>query len=259
MVAALAMGAVTFDRPRWLKMAETAMQFILENLVSGNRIASIWKDGKTTGTATLDGLAYAVWALIELYEATFAPHWLRKAVELNQKMLDQFRAEGGGLYFSPDQGDLPVRAVNPQDGAVPSGQSVAAHNLIRLSRLTGESSLENRAKDLLDSLASSAAAAPTAFTWLLAAADYLADGGTDVVLAEGEGLSELLAQFKGFYPYTTRSVCGKDYPGLSDIASFTRHMAPQEGKAAAYLCKNGSCVKPVTQKDQLKELLNYQV
>jgi uncharacterized protein YyaL (SSP411 family) len=81
-----------------------------------------------------------IWGLIELYEATFRVRYLEEAIHLNQKMMELFGdEERGGFYFSGrDNESLITRSKELYDGATPSGNSVAALNLLRLARMTGK-------------------------------------------------------------------------------------------------------------------------
>ncbi|MBW1932771.1 MAG: thioredoxin domain-containing protein, partial [Deltaproteobacteria bacterium] len=90
------------------------------------------------------------WGLIELYEATFKISYLEEAIALNQAMIDIFwDKEGGGLYFTGKGNELLItRSKEIYDGALPSGNSVAALNFLRLGRLTGNTDLEEKADQI---------------------------------------------------------------------------------------------------------------
>ena len=91
----------------------------------------------------LDDYAYMVYGLIELYEASFEEKYLQSSIELTKTMIEQFWDEkNGGFFFTTKSADDSVpRLKQTYDGAVPSGNSVALYNLLRLARLSGESSL----------------------------------------------------------------------------------------------------------------------
>ena len=59
-------------------------------------------------------------------------------------MVEVFRDEqDGGFFFTGNDAEpLPARPKEIYDGAMPSGNTVAALNLLRLARLTGDDGLE---------------------------------------------------------------------------------------------------------------------
>ena len=240
MAAALAKAGVVFSRAAYCQAAARAAQFILRHMrARDGRLLAVWMDGRAYGPATLDGCAYLLWALIELYQADFSPSWLDEADALTQTTLARFEGENGGLYYTGrDVSDLPGRGINAWDGAAPSGQSVMAHNLIRLSRLLGREGLGQRARALAGSLAADAARNPAGHAYLAAAQDYLEDGGTHVTIAGSQGADALLRTAReGYRPYlTVRFDAG-------------------EGPAAAQVCADGRCSLPVSAAQALAGLL----
>ena len=80
-----------------------------------------------------------VWGLLELYEATFKTLYFNQAIALNEIMIEEFWSDDGGFYLGSDKSEqLIVRSMTGYDGAIPSGNSIAAYNLLKLTRLTGE-------------------------------------------------------------------------------------------------------------------------
>ena len=230
MIAALA-GA-------YHEQAARAARFILQHMRGEDgRLSALWMDGPA-GLATLDGYAYLIWALIELHQSDFDPAWLEEAQALAEAALALFDGENGGLYFAGrDAGGLPGRGINAWDSAVPSGQSVMAMNLIRLSHLLGREDFERRVRDLIGSLSAQAARSPAGFTWLLAAHDYLADGGTQVTITGSEGAEDLLRALGGYRPY------------------LTVRAEPGSGPAAAQVCTGKTCRLPAATAEALTKML----
>ena len=78
--------------------------------------------------------------------------------------------EGGGFFTTgSDAEQLVVRLKDLFDDATPSANSLAANGLLRLAALTGESTFEVPALEVLRMLAPSAAAHPNGFANLLGA------------------------------------------------------------------------------------------
>lgn len=255
MIAALSKAARVFENEEYRKVAARAAQYILLHMraLEENRLFTVWKDGRAGKPATLDGYAYFIWALIELYQTDFSQTWLQEAENLTQSALQLFEGENGGLYYTGmDISDLPRRGINAEDGATPSGQSVMAFNLIRLSRILHREEWENRAQSLIGSLSGQGSRYPRAFTFLLCANDYLTNGGVDITFSRGEGIEELLTEPSGYYPYMT--VCYAP-DGHIPQNHTSINVKPVEGRAAAYVCQKKTCYPPVTSAKELSELL----
>ena len=87
----------------------------------------------------LDDYAFLAWGLTEVYEANFDDRFLQAASELTDVMVARFWDEKDGGFFFTAKGsaDAVAKRKEVYDGALPSGNSVAMLNLLRLSRLNG--------------------------------------------------------------------------------------------------------------------------
>jgi hypothetical protein len=142
MVAALSRGARVLGETRYQKAAEDAAGFILRRMRRPDgRLLHRYRDGEAGIPAHVDDYAFLVWGLIELFETSFDAAYLQTALDLNGDMIAHFWDEQqGGLFFSGEDGEkLILRNKEIHDGAIPSGNSVAIWNLIRLARITGRS------------------------------------------------------------------------------------------------------------------------
>ena len=164
--------------------------------------------------------------------------------------------ESGGLYLSgSDITDLPLRLKNVHDGAVPSGNAVAASNLIRLSRLTGNTVYEEKAQAILDAFAGEIAAYPMGCAGLLMAQTSLQYGGPEVTIANGEGLASMLDASRQFNPFAVVSAVGKGYEQMEALAPGAAGNTPIEGRATAYVCTRAGCRPPVVDPEKLRDML----
>ena len=263
MIAALAKASVSTGAPEYAAAAMRAWQFIRERLrKKDGRLLHRYRDGEAAIDAHLDDYAFLVWGLIELYEATFDPALLRAAIELNATMMEDFGdLDGGAFFYTPqERDDLIARQKNFFDNAYPSGNSVAMLNLLRLSSLTGESALAERAAKLSRSFAGMVKLHPQAFCHFLSAVDFAAGPSREVVVAgdpEGEDTLALIAEInKGFRPGKVLLLRPEkpEEGGITEIAPYTRDLKPVGGRAAAYICKNFSCSLPVTDPEKISGL-----
>jgi uncharacterized protein YyaL (SSP411 family) len=126
------------QHPRYQGDRLCSAEFLLTRLYHDGRLLRSYKDGQAKFNAYLDDYAFFTAALLDLYEATFEPVYLDRAVELTDTVLARFWDEhGGGFFFtSSDHEALIARTNSAFDGAIPSGNAVTVFNLLRLSYLT---------------------------------------------------------------------------------------------------------------------------
>ena len=149
MIAALARGARVLGDEGYADAAEKAARFILRRMRrEDGRLLARYRDGEAAILAFLDDYAFLAWGLMELYEATLRIDYLRQAADLTREMIDLFgdKEEGGFFFYGADGEELLTRPKEIYDGATPSGNSVAAYNLIRLARLLADPRLEEEAE-----------------------------------------------------------------------------------------------------------------
>lgn len=258
MIAALAVEGRILGDAEAVRMAERCAAFVLSSLRGKNgRLLSRWRDGEAGIPAGSDDYACLIWGLIELYETTLSPHWLEEAMRLTDEMNALFwDGQGGGYFLSgSDVDELPVRQKNLRDVALPSGNSVMALNLLRLARITANKRYEEAANQILRLAAPMLNRQPMACTFLLCSLMYLKNGGTEVILADGEGFEQLKKGLPAFLPFTAVAACGAGFESLLAAAPYLRNYHPVNGAAAAYVCRGGSCLNPVTSQAELARSL----
>ena len=263
MVAALARAAFVLDEPLYLDAARATAGFIRTRMqMPDGRLLHHWCGGEPAVTGNLDDYAFAVWGLIELYEAGFAFGDLQSALDLQRIVTDRFRDPDGGFFFTPDDGEaLLLRLKEGHDGAVPSGNAVTLMNLIRLARMTGDPRLEEEAEILSGAFAESVRRMPSAHAQWLFALEMLAAPSCEVVIAGRQGAADsremidVVRRCRGLRPVLLFRPEGETEPEIARIAPFTREMRAIGGQAAAYVCRNFSCLRPVTDPKELAAIL----
>lgn len=181
MLAALALAGRTLGNERYLKAAANCAQFVQEHLTTDTgKLLKRWREGEAALPAQLDDYAFLVWGLIELHAATQQADYLAWALELQTTIISDFwDAEQGGCFLiASDAEQFFLRPKEIYDGAIPSGNSVAALNCLRLARLTGEAELGEYAAQIMQAFAGQIAKNPAAFSFALIALDF-ALGPTD--------------------------------------------------------------------------------
>jgi hypothetical protein len=265
MIAALAKGAQVFDEPHYAEAGRRAADFVLENMRKPDgRLWHRYRDGHTGIDANLDDYAFLVWGLIELYEAIFDARYLGVALELTDDMLKHFWDEdGGGCYLMPDDGErLLVRRKEIYDGAIPSGNSVAMLNLLRLGRMTAKPDFEEKAAKIGRAFSRSVRQFPSAHTQLMVALDFGIGPCHEVVIAGHAQAEDTKAMVRAlrtrFLPskVVLLNPSDQESPEIAQLAEFTRSQSSIGGEATAYVCLNHNCRLPTTDINKMLELLD---
>jgi uncharacterized protein YyaL (SSP411 family) len=265
MIAALAKASVAFERPEYARAAAKAADFLFSSLrTAEGELVHRYRDGEAGLPAHVDDHAFLVWGLIELYEATFEVRYLKEALRLNDTMIRRFWDEkGGGFFFTAEGGEeLHARRKEVYDGAVPSGNSVALWNLLRLARLTGNPALEARARELVGAFSRKITGLPMGYTLFLTALDFEFGPLREVVIAgdpaREDGKAMLRAVRGGYRPgmVVLLKPPGEAGKALSALVPFTAEHKPQGGKATAFVCSEFRCELPVTDPEKVLELLD---
>lgn len=263
MIAALAKGAQAFNQPRYAEAAKRAVDFVLTRLrTPDGKLLKRYRLGEAGLQAHLDDYAFLIWGLLELYEATLDIHCLRTAIELNETMTELFLdKENGGFFFTASGGEnLILRPKEIYDGAIPSGNSVAALNLIRLNRITGKEEYARMAESIGRSFSGNISKVPMLYAQYLTAFDFEIGPSYEIVIAgnrNDESSQQMLEAARSVF-IPNKVILFKS-PDLSDelaeIALFTEHQVMKHGKATAYVCQNFSCSAPTNDISKMMELL----
>ena len=168
-------------------------------------------------------------------------------------MVERFWDEkGGGFYFTAEGAEHVFhRRKDVYDSAVPSGNSVAMLNLLRLARLSGNSSYEEKASRISRVFAGEVKMAPTAHTFMLLAVDFAVGPAYNVVLVgdsnEGSTRAMLRVLRENYLPNMVASLKKPSETGLG----YERI----GGKATVYVCRGQTCMPPTNSVEKMLELL----
>ena len=263
MIAALAQAGRVLEEPDFEAAAAEAAHFILDALRDeDSRLLHRYRNGDAAIRAHADDYAFLVWGLIELYQTTFEAEWLGEALCLTDEFLDHFWDETqGAFYLTADDGEqLIVRQKELQDNAIPSANSVAFYNMLRLARLTGHPRLEKQADALSRYAAEQVKQYPSGFTGLLIGQDFAEGPAQEVVIAgqpDAHRTQAFLQHWRAAYaPRTVALLRPPQNETVPTLAPFTEAHAPVDGQAAAYICQDFQCQAPTTDPDALADALH---
>ncbi|UCE20419.1 MAG: thioredoxin domain-containing protein [Gemmatimonadota bacterium] len=264
MIAALAKAARVFDNADYTNAAGTATAFVLSRMRDKEgRLYHRFGDGEVALGGFLDDYAFFTWGLIEMYETTFEVDYLKAALEMTERMIHHFWDKSeGGFYFTADDAETTlIRRKEIYDGAIPSGNSVAMLNLLRLGRMTARPEFAENAAHIGRAFSKDIERTPVAYTQLMSALDFQSGESYEVVLV-GDVLSAdtkvmLDALRKRFLPKTVVlfSPAHGESSEISKLADYTQSMSSINGKTTAYVCQNYSCKQPTTDVRKVLQIL----
>lgn len=263
MIAALARGARALGVAEYAQVAEKAVEFLFRRLQKKDgRLLARYREGESALLGYVDDYAFLVWGLLELYEATFRSRYLQEAIRLSRDMLDLFGdKEAGGLFFYGKDGEkLLTRTKEVYDGATPSGNSVAALNLVRLARITGEPEWSREAHRQLEAFGGSVSQTPMAFSFYLTAIQFVLGESQEIVIAGRRGekeAQEMLRYVQSLFLPNAVVLFREENKAeeLSKLVPYTAERNMMEGKATAYVCRNYACQAPITMLETLQRKL----
>ncbi|MGE5390203.1 MAG: thioredoxin domain-containing protein [Deltaproteobacteria bacterium] len=264
MIAALSFGSRVLEDSSYREAAERAVKFIKKNLRrEDGRLLARYREGEALYPAYALDYACLIWGLIELYQVGMDPAYLELALELNAEMIRYFWDEenGGFFLYGSDAEELLARPKEIYDGAIPSSNSVAVLNLLRLARLTGDSTLEEKASRTIDHFDGSIRQMPGGHTFFLISMLFYRQPGQEIVIvgdaADAHTKSMIQLVNQRFLPASL--VVLKDVTNqagsIEKIVPFVRDMSKVGGQSTAYVCTGFACQQPTTDPGKLIELL----
>jgi uncharacterized protein len=277
MIAALAraarvLGGLRGDggEPRtFLDAARRAATFLRDHMwnADSRTLLRRYRDGHADIDAFAEDYAFLIFGLLELFQADTDPIWLEWAIALQQRQDELFWDEVSGGWFSTTGRDSSVllRLKEDYDGAEPAASSIAVLNLILLSHLVENREWPDRVEKTLrlfatriEKMGRGVPMMASALSTRLAGVQQIVlvepDGSRQAPDAEASSLRRALAQ--RYLPFAiSLRVDSSSKHALAGSLPAIAAMAPVEGKAAVYVCRNFTCRQPVTDVDALEREL----
>ncbi|RNF38410.1 thioredoxin domain-containing protein [Planococcus salinus] len=256
-IAAMAKAGAAFAEPKFLELAENAVEFVDTHLWQEEYLYTRWREGEAKNLGYLDDYAHLLWAHIELYMATGAVANLAKAKQLAQALLERFEDIGQyGFFFTDKEAEaLIVRDKTAIDGAMPSGNGIAALQLWRLGKLTGDNDLLTKSDTTITAFADIAEKYPSAVLMLLTARLAFQAGGKEIVIS-GTSQTEksALLQFlrTSYRPYDVWLEATVEAAGTMPLTEGKIH---DDIPLAVYVCENYVCKMPLFDLQEVKQRL----
>ena len=263
MITALARAGIVFNNSAFIKKAENTWKFIEEKCLINEKILHRYKDGEAAINGMADDYAFVIHGLIELYSATFNPQYLKKAIGLQKQFEEEFwDVEHGGFYFTGQNAEtLLGRQKEIYDGAIPSSNSVAAHNGFLLFKLSAIPHYRNLSISIFKAFSNQINHAPVGYTHAIHAFELFQAETAEVVITSkkmDEQVHEAVKLCRKMLPAGSVILTKTDEWSrpLEEVAPFTKNY-PIQDKFSVYVCENFECRLPVHTLEDLKKLLSH--
>ncbi|HLH57217.1 MAG TPA: thioredoxin domain-containing protein [Verrucomicrobiae bacterium] len=256
MLGAMARAAVVLGEARYRNAAETNLAFLQTRLweAQSRTLYHRWRDGQRDSVQLLDGYAFLLSGVLDLYEATVEPKHLEFALSLAGAMLEKFYDSQNGGFWQATAGtpDLILRMKEDYDGAEPSGNSVACLALLKLGKIAGKPEFTAAAEKTLRLFSSRLEQFPQAVPYMLQALDFSLEEPKRAVVAGEPGKDDtaslLHAVHSVFEP--NKVVLGN----LGHVEAFAQTL-PAKDHALLYLCTGNACQAPTRDSAAITSLL----
>ena len=261
MIASLAKAARSFNEQKYLRSAEQAITYIQKNrLTKKNELIHSHRNNHDNINGYATDYACITWAMIELYQTTFNPIYLQYALQFTSYLLNHFwdKTQGGFFITADTAESMLVRQKEIYDGSIPSANAIILQNLIRLSHITGNTHLEEKAHELSNTFSTQINTHPTAYTHFISAVQYMITSTQEIVIVgepKNKHTKQILSFLQSTYlPHTIIIVRDpKDTNSLLDeLIPWITNYDQINNKTTVYICKNQTCQQPLTDFKEIK-------
>ena len=233
MIAAMCELYIACGKEEYLSAAQNADGFIQKHLCEGGTLYVSFHMEKRGVRGFLDDYSAYIFANLSLYRATLDSEYLNRAKNLCDKVIADFGDSAGGFYlYGNGHEELILRPKETYDGAIPSGNSLMAYDLVRLSVLTDEEKYKREAKRQIEFLAQSASRYPTGHAMFLTALSEYENPPMKITVIPDETANKNTLPLE--LPHDAVIILKdptKDYP-------------LKNGKTTYYVCRDHSCLPP---------------
>jgi uncharacterized protein YyaL (SSP411 family) len=256
MLGAFARAYAVLGEERYRSAAERNLAFLRARLwdPENKGLYHRWRDGERDSVQLLEGYAFLLSGVLDLYEVTLDPACLEFAIALAESLLARFFDPENGAFWqsAASSSDLILRLKEAYDGAEPSGNSVAVLSLLRLGKIAGRPDFTAAAEKTLRFFSARLQQLPQAVPFMLQALDFSRQEPLRAVISgdphSPEARALLRAVHSVFQP--NKVVLGTAGP----VEPFARTLEPAR-QATLYLCTGTSCQPPTSDPARAAALL----
>jgi uncharacterized protein YyaL (SSP411 family) len=259
MISSFVDGFKVIGNERYLRAAEDASRFILEDMMKDGDLMRVFKGSRCHTKGYSEDYAFFIRALIDLYEATFEIGWLKEAEDLNERMIHQFWDErNGGFFFTGKENEsLIAKSKSPYDNVIPSANAVAVFNLLKLGHLTGQEPLIKKAEQILRLFFNFLSEHATGFAHMLSGLSFLLNPEEIGIIGPKNDpkTQSMLREINLTYlPNKILSLRDPQEPVRKNWFPFLTEKGTTEAPTT-FVCKGFTCLPPARDEEELKKIL----
>jgi uncharacterized protein YyaL (SSP411 family) len=268
MISGFAKGYKITGNKKYLDAAINAVNFIESKIAKNDgRLQRAFKDGISKLNAYLDDYAFYVNALLDLFEIYAQPTYLQKAIVYTNFMIQHFwDPEGGSFFFtSDDHEQLIVRTKSFYDLAIPSGNSMAVSNLLRLYHFIQNNDYLYKAEHIMREGAKTASENPFGFGHLLIAMYLYIKKPVEITIIRNTEKQRANSEMvnwvnRQFIPNGIIAII-ENKSQLQELQNYPffkgRNLVQENQKDSDYalVCRNFSCSLPINSIQELERLV----
>jgi hypothetical protein len=265
MISAFAKAYAIFEKQSaaggYLELARKSADFILDKLYDEGKqvLHHRFRDGEAKYEGTLEDYSFFIQGLLDLYESCFEQKYLERAVMLADLMVKYFYDEEDSGFFDISGNDksILIRTKEDYDSAEPTGNSIAVMNLLRLSQLTDNKELYNKAYKSLELFSGKMSSQPYAMPQMLCALDFSLTKPKQIIIGgkKDDSLTrEMIREVHGRYipnKILIFAEAGKE----NKLIPFLSSIVKQNEETTAYVCENFTCKLPTSDVEEFKKQL----
>jgi hypothetical protein len=265
MISAFAKAHQVLKDENYLEAARNAARFVMSKLYNTQtgQLLRRYRDGDARFEGGLQDYAFVVQGLLDLYEASFDLQWLESAVGLTKKQVELFWDPVNGGFFDITGNDptILLKTKEDYDGAEPTGNSITALNLLRLSQMTDNKEWRSLAERTISIVGNRASAHPEIAPQMLVALEWSLSTPKEIIIAGSRASRDtrtLIDEVHSrFIPDKILLLVDSGIPGdsITRFLPFTSEMKMLDGRATFYLCENYACRLPTSDPSVVAQLL----
>ncbi len=261
MLASMAEAAFVLGREDYLAAALKNGTFIADAMVKDGYLYHVYKDDITKLDGYLQDYAFVIDGMLNLHRATFGGKWLTLAVNLAERMIEQFWDENKKIFYDTGKRheDLMLRPASIVDNIMPAGASSATQVLLELAALTGKPAWNDIAEKSLKSIGPMMAQHPLNFSFWLCTLDFFMEGPQEVAMIgprNDRATLDLIQTLNSkWYPRMVVAARDPDDTSPAEKIALLENRDMLGGRPTVYVCKKHVCKSPVTDPSALETQL----
>ena len=258
-IKGLTRAGMRLNRDDWIEAAQACVDFIRQELWTGDFLYATWKDGRSRHPGYLDDYANMLAALVELLSSRWREADAAFAVDLAEALMTRFYDDAvGGFYFTEHEHESLIYRPKPTtDDAQPPGNGTATLALIEMGHLFAETRYLDAAEKTLEWARPKVAQYPAGHASLISALELNLRGPEQIII---RGPVSVLGEWQalattGYKPW--RRCYAIAYEGNLTLPPYLPRLvsAEQQNRTVAYRCEGLSCSAPVEDLDSFRDTL----